>query len=278
VTDKDGGTGSAGFPVNVANAAPTVQITGPTSGALSGINLPVSLAGKVSDAGKADTHTAVWVLRSSVEGVDFSQSVPGAVDPVTGQVTGTFTPALPGVYSISLQVADDDGGAASADQVAGLPAFVVVFDPSAAFVTGGGWTWSPAGAFPSAPLAEGKLSFGFVARYKKDALVPEGNTEFQLKSGSLSFKSTAYEWLLVAGARAQCSGEGEVNGVGGYRFMLTTVDGQASGGGGYDRLRLKVWHPASGAVVYDNQPGSGDDAALADWTVIRGGSIMIHNK
>jgi len=77
----------------------------------------------------------------------------------------------------------------------------------------------------------GKATFGFVSKYIKGKVDPTGNTEFQFKAGDLNFKSTSYEWLVVAGARAQFKGLGTINGTGNYGFMLTAIDGQISGGG-----------------------------------------------
>lgn len=68
-----------------------------------------------------------------------------------------------------------------------------------------------------------------------------------------SARSTACEWLVVAGARAQYKGTGTINGSGSYSFILTVIDGKASGGGGEDRFRPKVWGP--GGVICDNQMG-----------------------
>jgi hypothetical protein len=118
----------------------------------------------------------------------------------------------------------------------------------------------------------GKASFGFVAKYQKGAAKPTGKTEFQFKAGDFNFHSTSYEWLVVAGARAQFKGEGTVNGEPGYGFMLTAIDGQVDGGGGVDKFRMKVWN--AGGVVYDNQMGASNDADPA--TVLGAGSIIVH--
>ena len=91
---------------------------------------------------------------------------------------------------------------------------------------------------------------------------------------NLNFKSTDYQWLVIAGARAQFKGSGTINGGGDYGFMLTGIDGQIPGGGGFDKFRIKIWDKTTGLVVYDNQSGDADDAAAT--TVIGGGSIVIH--
>jgi hypothetical protein len=119
----------------------------------------------------------------------------------------------------------------------------------------------------------GKANFGFVSKYQNGASVPTGNTEFQFKAGNLNFSSTSYEWMVVAGVRAQYKGVGTINGSGSYNFILTAIDGQSPGGGGADKFRIKIFGP--GGVVYDNQmndPDSNDPT-----TVLGGGSIQIHN-
>jgi hypothetical protein len=138
----------------------------------------------------------------------------------------------------------------------------VVYDPNGGFVTGGGWIDSPAGAYTPDPTAAGKATFGFVAKYKKGATVPDGNTEFQFKAGDLNFKSTSYDWLVVAGSKAQFKGTGTINGDGDYEFLITAGDGRP------DTFRIKIWTVVGGVeqVLYDN----GSQQALG------GGSIMVH--
>ena len=97
-----------------------------------------------------------------------------------------------------------------------------------------------AGAYVPNPLLTGKATFGFVAKYEKGATVPIGNTEFQFKVGNLNFKNASYEWLVIAGARAQYKGAGTINGAGSYNFLLTAIDGDLPGGGGADRFRIKI--------------------------------------
>jgi hypothetical protein len=62
--------------------------------------------------------------------------------------------------------------------VGGLAATVVIDDPSAGFVTGGGWIDSPTGAYQPNPTLRGKASFGFVSKYQNGAKTPTDETEF----------------------------------------------------------------------------------------------------
>ncbi|MGN6296327.1 MAG: T9SS type A sorting domain-containing protein [Ginsengibacter sp.] len=155
-------------------------------------------------------------------------------------------------------------------------AYFSVYDPSAGFVTGGGWINSPAGAYSADPSLTGKANFGFNAQYKKGNNVPDGNTEFQFQAGNLNFKSTNYATgsLVIAGAKAIFQGTGTINGTGSYSFMISAIDGSINGGGGTDKFRIKI-QTAGGGVVYDNNFGISDNADPT--TALGGGSIVIHS-
>jgi len=137
-------------------------------------------------------------------------------------------------------------------------------------VTGGGWINSPAGAYTQSPSLAGKATFGFVSKYKKGQSTPDGDTEFQFQAAGFNFKSTSYEWLVIAGSKAQFKGSGTINGSGDYFFMLTAVDGSP------DTFRMKVWDKVTLNVIYDNQILSSD--SVDPTTTLGGGSIQIHAK
>jgi uncharacterized repeat protein (TIGR01451 family) len=231
VTDSTSLYGSATFQVTVNNVAPTVTITGPTTYSVYPVNTPVPFKGAYTDPGTADSHTARWRFDSITTPV---QSVNG------GLVSTPYPFTTAGVYQVNLTITDDDFGAGFATTVDGEDAYVVIYDPSADFVTGGGWIDSPAGASTAYPSAIGKANFGFVSKYQKGAKVPTGETEFQFKAGNLNFHSSTYEWLVVSGARAQYKGVGTINGAGNYGFLLTAIDSQINGGGNVDKFRIKI--------------------------------------
>jgi hypothetical protein len=243
------------------NCAPIVgDIIGPQDPVARGTVIGVSAG--FTDADANDTHRAVW---------DWGDGSSDTVDPAESPVSGSHTYGVPGVYTVTLTVTDM---AEASDQ--SCYQYVVVYDAQGGFVTGGGWIMSPEGAYAPDPLLTGKANFGFVAKYKKGATTPDGETEFRFKAGDLNFHSTEYQWLVVAGPQAKFKGDGTVNGEGGYGFMLTARDGEVSGGGGTDRFRIKIWDKDSEQVVYDNQMGDADDADAA--TEIGGGSIVIHGE
>jgi hypothetical protein len=182
-----------------------------------------------------------------------------------GSYTVSHSYASTGVYSLNITAGNNwCTSSASYD-------YIVVYDPAAGFVTGGGWIDSPPGASIQYPDASGKANFGFVAKYKKGQTIPTGNTEFQFKAGFLNFKSSAYEWLLVAGEKAKFKGEGTINGTGSYGFLISASDGDKKGDP--DALRIKIWDVYSDAVVYDNQMDSFEEDPM---TNISGGSIVVH--
>jgi uncharacterized repeat protein (TIGR01451 family) len=263
-TDAAGNQASCQQQVTVTNPAPAVTITGPPTGSVYAVNTPVNFTGTFTD-NAGGTHTATWSFDTITQ--------TGAVNEMTGAVSAAYTFTTAGVYQVTLTVNDGCGGTGTADTIDGLSALVVIYDPSAGWVTGGGWINSPAGAYVPNPSLAGKANFGFVSKYQNGASVPTGNTEFHFKAGDLKFKSTSYEWMVIAGHKAQYKGFGTINGSGNYRFILTAIDGDQSGGDGQDKFRIKIWSD-DGGLVYDNQmndPDSNDPT-----TVLGGGSIVIH--
>jgi hypothetical protein len=251
--------------LKVLNVAPVIgAITAPLSPV--SVNTAVSASASFTDAGTPDTHTALWNWGDASNSAGTVTQGSG-----TGSVSNFHTYTTPGIYTLKLAITDDDGGPGSSEFK-----YVVVYDPNGSFVTGGGWITSPLGAYVADPTLTGKANFGFVSKYQKGANVPTGKTEFQFHAGNLNFQSQNYEWLVVAGARAQFKGTGTINGAGNYGFLLFAIDGQVSGGGGSDKFRIKIWDKNNGdSVVYDNETGGADDAVPA--TIIGGGSIVIHS-
>jgi hypothetical protein len=100
--------------------------------------------------------------------------------------------------------------------------------------------------------------------------------EFHLQKAKQSFKAESFQWLVLAGPRAQLQGIGTLDGQGEYGFMLTVMDGKLMPGKADDLVRIWIWDQATGQVIFDSQIG---ESLLADPTTpIRGGSIVIHQK
>jgi alpha-tubulin suppressor-like RCC1 family protein len=262
VTDPYHLSASASVTVTVTNAAPTIgTMTGPPDPVTVGTIMWIS--GLFTDPGPLDTHTGQTDWGDNTTD---SPTITGSSG--TWGLTATHIYTVPGVYAPTIEVRDDDGGSDTL-----LYQYIVVYDPRDGFVAGGGIIDSPAGAFVADPTAAGLATFGFQSRYARGAVSPSGNTQFRFHAAQFVFRSTSYQWLVIAGPTAKYKGEGTVNGVEGYGFMITARDGQAPGGGDEDQFRLKVWELATGLIVYDNQPGATDDSDAA--TPLRGGQIRI---
>ncbi|HWI50777.1 MAG TPA: PKD domain-containing protein, partial [Symbiobacteriaceae bacterium] len=174
IMDKDGGSSEYTAVVPVMNVAPSVgAIMAPLDP--SAVGTAISTTANFTDPGILDTHTAIWNWGDGTTSAGTVAEAGGS-----GMAGGSHAYSLPGIYTVTLTVTDKDGGVGTATFQ-----YVVIYDPNGGFVTGGGWINSPAGAYTPDPTATGRANFGFVAKYKKGATVPDGQTEFQFKAGSL---------------------------------------------------------------------------------------------
>jgi len=246
VTDNYGEYGTDCTTVVVSpNLPPIADPNGPYLGPLE-----ICFDGTGSDDPDSDPLTYNW---------DFGDENTG-----TG-AEPCYTYAEAGIYDVCLTVND---GTVDSEEVC---TSAVVYDPSAGFVTGGGWIDSPEGAYKPDMSLTGKANFGFVSKYKKGATAPTGQTEFQFQTASLNFHSDSYEWLVVTGANfAKFKGDGTINGENdangnAYKFMIWAGDDTP------DTFRIKIWSEddeGNETDVYDN----GFDQEIS------GGQIVIHVK
>ena len=218
-----------------------------------------------TDTGTSDRYTARWEWGDGSHCETGGDSDCSITEPLffhSGTVSGSHTYDEPGVYTLKLSISDNDDYNDEATYE-----FIVIFDPTGGFVTGGGWIDSLEGAYLADPALSGKANFGFVSKYEKGASVPTGNTEFQFKAGDLNFHSSNYDWLVVTGSDyAKFKGTGTINGEGEYKFMLWAGDG--TGLEGADTFRIKIWYEVGDTefIVYDN--GMNQE--------IGGGNIVVH--
>ena len=261
VADGRGGVDTARTTATIANVAPALGAFSVPNTVVrltpAGVAVPVS--SMFSDPGALDTHTATLdcgvgdMMAALVEDV-----------PTHSTAGGTCSYSTAGVYVVRLTVRDDDG---ASDTELGS-GHVVVYDPAGS-VSGGGWIASPAGAYAAVPEAAGKLTFALLVRYQQTAALPTGNADFKLNTAKLDFRSTAFDWLAIAGSTVRVQGSGTLNGAPGYAFAVVARDGVSN-----DGIRVRIWHATTGAVVYDNQPG---DPIVSDpATDLGAGSVQVH--
>lgn len=265
--DVNGNVNSCFTSVTVADATPPVVV------AVQANPNPVAVDEEVTiTADIEDLCTNIVSAEYSLDGGVTFQSMDPIAVPST-QVTASVT--LPGfteanVLSVCTRGTDEYGNTSDAQCI-----FLPVYDPDGGFVTGGGWIWSPQGAYPSDLEAEGQANFGFVSKYKKGANQPIGQTQFHFQAGDLNFHSDSYDWLVIAGSKAMYKGVGSINGEGEFKFMLTAGDGDLKNTPVPDTFRIRIWEEVNGVeeTVYDNQLG---DELDADATTEVQGSIIIH--
>ncbi|MCB7481474.1 T9SS type A sorting domain-containing protein, partial [Christiangramia sediminis] len=269
VTDASGNKTTCSFRVTVSNEVPvTNNISGPID------PVQVNTGGVELTATYTDNNvtSATWKLITN-DGVVDQYTCEECVD--NGIITGSFNPQ-PGVYTIELTVTDACGAVDTF-----VYEYIVIFDPSGGFVTGGGWIDSPVGAMQgNYASVTGKANFGFNAKYKNgknNFTEVDGHTNFQFKAGDLHFSSFEHEdmSLVISGKKATYTGYGTVNGTGSHKFRVIAIDGDANGGNDPDEFRIKIWGSNSNnEVLYDNMRGEAESSDLA--TVLGGGSIVIH--
>jgi hypothetical protein len=265
--DNDGATSAANASLTVKNVAPVISAVSMSplgTASVYGVSQTITVQATYADAGVPDTHTCSAVATAGGVTVSGSSGQGSGTNP-NRSCSSSLTLAQAGVYDVALTVTDDDGGTAAKSVE------VVVSDPSAGFVTAGGWIDSPAGAYVANAGLRGKATFGIVAKYKKDSWLPEGSTQFDFHAGNFTFRSDGYTYLVInpSGTGVQFEGTGTVNGVGQYGFMVSMTDGTT------DTFRMKVWNASTGDVVYDTQPNASDSATP---TAPVNGSIVIHTK
>ena len=261
VCDSEGLCDTGTTTIINSNIMPTVgNITAPSEPQQLGTT--VTLSADYNDANGNDTLTATW---NWGDGISDTEALASTV----GTVTASHDYAEPGVYTVQLTIED-----AAGETAVTIHQYVVIYDPTGGFVTGGGWIDSQAGwcTFDTAcETATGRANFGFVSKYKRGANVPTGNTQFQFRAGDFDFYSDTYEWLVInqGGRNAQFQGSGMINDQPAsnnseYKFMIWATDDNP------DTFRIKIWWEDNGTehVVYDT--GVNQE--------IGGGNIKVHQN
>jgi len=267
VFDDHGNEDDDATTVTILNVDPIIEsISGLTDPVM--IGAAIELTVSFSDLGIYDTHIATinWDDDTITNGIINEELG-------IGTATASHVYSMPGVYTVEITIEDDDGGYDTE-----IFQYVIVYDPSEGFVTGGGWINSPEGAYIPDPTLTGKANFGFVSKYKKGQSTPIGNTEFQFHAAGLNFHSDSYNWLVIANHKAMFKGLGTINGEGNYGFILSAIDSALTPDNeDKDMFRIKIWDKNNNdAVVYDNQLD--DDENADPTTEIAGGQIVIHKK
>lgn len=224
------------------------------------VNSNVNISATFSDPNVTDTHTAVWNWGDNTTSNGVVTESNG-----TGVASGTHIYTSAGVYAVNLIVTDNQNNSANA-----VYNYIVVYDPSAGFITGSGKYSSLAGWDLQDTQASGDVKFGIQAKYL-NGNAPQGNTKWNFKNGNLDFVSTFYQWLVVSGNKATLKGNGTINGSGNYTFLTTVIDGSQTGGQDLIRFQIK---DSTNTTIYDSQLNQADTSNPT--TQLTSGSVKVH--
>lgn len=231
----------------------------------------VDVSANFKDVDVNTSHTAIeWAWG------DGTTSPAAVVNEVNGEgevSSASHIYTSTGVYEITLTMKDNP----YLSTVVKSYQYIVIYDPSAGFATGGGWIESPAGAYVPDPTMTGQATFGFIAKFYRTRTGGNelsGNTVFEFHTANLRFTSSSYDWLVVNGSKAIYRGLGYINGdvTKLYSFMLTAQDEGDTG----DKFRIQIWDADNG-LIYDNKIGALSNDLTAG-TVISSGSIIVQTK
>lgn len=235
---------------------------------LTSINTPILAIADFSNPDLDDTNFASW------DWGDGTVSGPIPLPASSGTFEQEHVYDTPGLYTVTLMVTDQNFEVSEIYNDTRTFQFVVIYNPAGSFVSGAGWIDSPEGAYSPDPSLSGKAIFAFVSKFSPGTVVPTGRSIFHFNVAKLNFRSNDFDWLVVAGARAQFKGTGTIDGEGNFGFMITAIDGILIGGDEEDQFRIKIWDRDTDELIYDNKFGEDDDTQTL--TTIGGGSIVVH--
>lgn len=259
---------NAGLVLLIPGAAGTdAPVVGPiTSGGPVVAGTRATFSADFTDRNRADTHTALWSWGDSCAHTPGTVTESGGA----GTASGEHLFCSAGVYPVALTVKDNTGLSAT------VARDVVVLAPTGAAVGGGGWFFSPQGAYRKQRIHAGRASVSFVSTAANQGAGP---MTLKFHVADMVFRSAGYESLSVAGNRVQYQGSGTINGKGSYKFLLAAVDGSTSKSARESRVRLKVWHvdakSKAEVVDYDNQAVARAVAVGGEGSLLGGGGILI---
>jgi PKD repeat protein len=260
VRDKDLGERTYEATVNVLNVAPTISaLNGPTSRLRKGEAATVSA--NYSDPGSADTHVAT---------IDWGDGARNDLPALGGLASGSHAYSSAGTYTVSMYVTDKDGGRSATVQ-------------TTVSVSGGrkkkGIMHGEGAVIDASTSSRDKntAAFAVFARTDADGDGVARDGALVVRSGKRTFHAKSFQTLDVDDNKGMLLGEGKFDGdVKRYGFLLAAVDGGSRRDRQKDLVRLKIWNLSTGQVVFDSEPGRGDDAVPAKR--LMEGRIEVHER
>jgi len=218
-----------------APVAAPIALTGATR-----VHSLLSFSSAFKDVDVRETHTAHWTWGDGDTAVGIVSEAAG-----TGSVSGQHMYRKSGIFTVRLDLFDSGGKRTAVERRLAICG-------CASGVAGTGSFLSPQGAATRSPNWSGIASFAFLSE-AVGAYAKQGKSEVHFNAGSLALRSTAVDSVTVEGGRVRYSGSGSVNGVAGYRFVLTALAGEgAAKGHVHVRIAHVDTHSKAEVVDYDN--------------------------
>ena len=222
---------------------------------------PLTVTAQVTEAADGTTGdltraVITWLLRNELGN---PAQAPIQTSPTAnGNASVTFQGVTAGIYHVEATVGSAPGAYYYASPPTPVISTIAVVYDTSTFVTGGGWVLTTTDS--KGLVAGKKANFGFNAKYKAGTAIPTGSVEFTAKESNVSFKATGFDWLVIAGGRAELQGTGTINAIGAYTFRLIAVDGSP------DTFEIRIW----------NGSGSFDLPLYRVAASPGGGNIVVH--
>ena len=255
VMDEDGGVSTYDAMVVVTNAAPVVTgFTAPTAPVARGASAAVTVT--FTDVGAADTHTlaVAW-------GDGTSSTISAGL---AGTASASHAYAAAGFYVVRATITDKDGASAAPPA-----ASIVVYDGLSALKVHG-WFNDPNVPAPTTGSEKSKVMINGEVSYERG--VAKGSFELEHKETGILLHSSQLDYLVVTGAVASVRGVGSIEGGPPVGFIAIARDGKVAGDK-QNKVRVKIWNRATGAVLFDTEPGVAEDAPPA--TLLGGGEVKV---
>jgi hypothetical protein len=257
---------SARVVVTVLNVAPTVSFKTPVPWNLFRVNSTVVFEAPIVDPGANDDQRCQFTWDDGTTYTSY---------PPTRTCTAVKSYDHAGMYTVDLQVTDDDSGTGRASVM------IVVYDPGAGTANIDGSTTTPAGALVAQPTATSPSRVTYHGAYSPGAYSPYGRNKTWMDGNSFAIESTSMQWLVITpDGKVAALGTGTVGGRAGYTWVTYGWDACPGNGGCQripaDRIRMAVID-TNGTTVYDNAPSSGEwDVDRISPRDMTSGAVQIH--
>jgi hypothetical protein len=271
-TDGAGLSASDVVFARVRNAPPRVSIAGVASWDVFRVGHAIVAHAPFTDAAN-DTHTCRWFWDDAS---DWEASFEPRAPYDCGEVHGF---EHPGMYTITVEVTDDDGGVGRATVM------LVVYDPRVGSANIDGSTATPAGAWVDGPSTPGGTWVHYTGQYPPGGDTPYGQAKAWIDSTGFRLEPTGMAWLvLTPDGKVASRGTGTVGGRSGYSWLLYGWDACDGSNAGHciaqsvgDTVRLVVFESATGRIVYDHSPGETEfDVDRINLRPLTSGGVQVH--